>query len=335
MSEKLTVAELMARNATDGARRADRPRRRRNLEDGGVSVSELTGSIPVVSDEDLDQDGARDDAGEAESATSSTSPTSPTSAVADSRPHRGGHELADDTDDVEDLDALDDTVDTGVTDGAAEDVPTSDTAAVVEGEVVDEVVGDGDVVVEDVAVASDEAGVAEASAATEVPEAAESPVAPEASEDVVAADDLSPETTVLPRVEAEDGITDTDAADTDAEVPAGATEAVEATEATEMEEVGPDDPDTIIEYEDDAISWPALLGQTAIALVIGVVIFFGFTLLWDRLGTALVLVMAGVVTLVCVGVVHALLRHRHALVLVLAFVVGLAITLGPRLIMSI
>jgi colicin import membrane protein len=306
MSEKLTVAELMARNATDGARRADRPRRRRNLEDGGVSVSELTGSIPVVSDEDLEQDGARDDAGEAASSTPATS------AVADSRPHRGGHELADDTE------------------GAVEDVPTYDAAAVVEGEVVDEVVDDVD---EDVSseeagfdeTASDETGVVEAS---EAPEAAAAPVA---SEDV-AADELSPETTVLPRVETEDGIADADVADTAVdEIP----EVPEAAEVAEAGGVSPDDPDTIIEYEDDAISWPALLGQTAIALVIGVVIFFGFTLLWDRLGTALVLVMAGVVTLVCVGVVHALLRHRHALVLVLAFVVGLAITLGPRLIMSI
>jgi colicin import membrane protein len=309
MSEKLTVAELMARNATDGARRADRPRRRRNLEDGGVSVSELTGSIPVVSDEDLEQDGARDEAGEAASSTPATS------AVADSRPHRGGHELADDTD------------------GAVEDVPTYDAAAVVEGEVVDEVVDDVD---EDVSseeagfdeTASDETGVVEAFEAPEAPEAAAAPVA---SEDV-AADELSPETTVLPRVETEDGIADADVADTAA---AEVTEISEATEVPEAGGVSPDDPDTIIEYEDDAISWPALLGQTAIALVIGVVIFFGFTLLWDRLGTALVLVMAGVVTLVCVGVVHALLRHRHALVLVLAFVVGLAITLGPRLIMSI
>jgi colicin import membrane protein len=313
MSEKLTVAELMARNATDGARRADRPRRRRNLEDGGVSVSELTGSIPVVSDEDLEQDGAREDAGEAASA----GPDGDAAGSADSHPHRGGHELVDD-----DADDTDDTTDA---DGAAEDVPTSD-AAVVEGEVVDEVVD------EDAVAPSDQAEVAEA------------------PEDVVAADELGTETTVLPRVEAEsvpagpageqqdaeavDDVREVAADDTDG---ADETDAapVEAAEAVAVDGVDPDDPDTIIEYEDDAISWPALLGQTAIALVIGVVIFFGFTLLWDRLGTALVLVMAGVVTLVCVGVVHALLRHRHALVLILAFVVGLVITLGPRLIMSI
>ena len=69
--------------------------------------------------------------------------------------------------------------------------------------------------------------------------------------------------------------------------------------------------------------------------VLGVLIFFGFTLLWDNLGTVLVLVMALVVTCVCVGVVHSLLRHRDTLLLVLTFVVGIALTVGPRLIMSI
>lgn len=49
--ERLTVAELLARaeKRGEGAARSDRPRRRRrSLEDGGVSVAELTGSIPKV-----------------------------------------------------------------------------------------------------------------------------------------------------------------------------------------------------------------------------------------------------------------------------------------------
>lgn len=47
--EKLTVAELMARASKEGQTNdAPRRRRRRSLEDGGVSVAELTGSIPAV-----------------------------------------------------------------------------------------------------------------------------------------------------------------------------------------------------------------------------------------------------------------------------------------------
>ena len=50
MSEKLTVAELLARNGRElgSADTGRRRRRHRNLEEGGVSVAELTGSIPVV-----------------------------------------------------------------------------------------------------------------------------------------------------------------------------------------------------------------------------------------------------------------------------------------------
>lgn len=296
MSEKLTVAELMARNAKDGARRADRPRRRRNLEDGGVSVSELTGSIPVVNDEDLGQDGA---AGTAEDLSAADADTS-VGVTADRHPHQGGHEL--DGHDVVDGEVIDEY------DGAEPDVVGTDTG---------ETPGE--------------------------------------------ADDVAAETTVLPRVDtrteppvdADTGSESETPGDAEpAEYAAGRTgetESVEPVEPVESGESGEQtvpaeeqvdgqveaDPDKIIEYEDDAISWPALLGQTALAVVIGVVIFFGFTLLWDKLGTALVLVMSGIVTLVCVGVVHALLRHRHTLVLILAFIVGLVITLGPRLIMSI
>lgn len=49
MSEKqLTVAELMARAAAEGREGAPRRRRRRSLEEGGVSVAELTGNLPRV-----------------------------------------------------------------------------------------------------------------------------------------------------------------------------------------------------------------------------------------------------------------------------------------------
>lgn len=49
MSEKqLTVAELLARSGKNGGSSETSRRRRRNLEDGGISVAELTGSIPKV-----------------------------------------------------------------------------------------------------------------------------------------------------------------------------------------------------------------------------------------------------------------------------------------------
>ena len=71
MSEKLTVAELMARNgrkSADGADESSRRRRRRNLETGGVSVAELTGSIPVVTQKDVDEQKVADAAAQAPAA---------------------------------------------------------------------------------------------------------------------------------------------------------------------------------------------------------------------------------------------------------------------------
>lgn len=48
--QQLTVAELLARAAKESGSSSDAPRRRRrrSLDDGGVSVAELTGSIPKV-----------------------------------------------------------------------------------------------------------------------------------------------------------------------------------------------------------------------------------------------------------------------------------------------
>ena len=93
--------------------------------------------------------------------------------------------------------------------------------------------------------------------------------------------------------------------------------------------------DEVIEYEDDTISWPALIGQAIAAILVGIGVFLGFKLLWGSLPAVLVLVLALAVTLVMVGVVHALLRHRDKLIMILTFVVGLVLTIGPRLIMSI
>ncbi|MDC7103252.1 hypothetical protein PQG76_01790 [Corynebacterium falsenii] len=93
--------------------------------------------------------------------------------------------------------------------------------------------------------------------------------------------------------------------------------------------------DEVLEYEDDRISWPVMIGQALAAIVVGVGVFFGFSLLWANAPGILVLVLAIAVTLVMVGLVHALLRHSDKLLMVLAFVVGLVLTLGPRFIIGL
>ena len=78
-----------------------------------------------------------------------------------------------------------------------------------------------------------------------------------------------------------------------------------------------------------------MIGQALAAIVVGVGVFFGFSLLWANAPGILVLVLAIAVTLVMVGLVHALLRHSDKLLMVLAFVVGLVLTLGPRFIIGL
>lgn len=361
MSEKLTVAELLARNAREGGRNAsDRPRRRRNLDDGGVSVSELTGSIPVVKIDDEDGQGvAAEGAGntaDAESVVAGATGT-PEGAVAE---RHGGHEADDPEEaeapeaseshegfdeqstivqavvpdslltsanpsgefvavDAEDVEGAEYVNGDATEEDAAEDAEdTADTvdadADVVEGEVVDDDTDTTDTTdIDDAADAADADEVDAPDEADDLAVVASAGAGATAGAGALAASSLAePEA-------------DRASAAVPAEVPAAA--ASKTTRAPKDDE--------IIEYEDDTVSWPAVVAQSAAAVILGVLIFFGFTLLWDNLGTVLVLVMALVVTCVCVGVVHSLLRHRDTLLLVLTFVVGIALTVGPRLIMSI
>ncbi|WP_297005706.1 hypothetical protein [uncultured Corynebacterium sp.] len=370
MSEKLTVAELLARNAREGGRTASgRPRRRRNLDEGGVSVSELTGSIPVVriDDEDAPADGRGGDAVVAGG-----------DGGAPVRTH-GGHEAdpADAVDPGEKADAADSGDDRGAGDaGSVADtgVPSGfdEQSTVVQTVVPDSLLSGAGSVSGPGAVGTGADGDDVPAAATgdDVPTAGGDDDVPTAGGDddvpAVGGGDDTSVTTVMENLVvtdlAEDGRGVRDIRDDldDREVrediedlrvldevddPADHDDPADRDDLTDRDGPGAGAPvveqprdlgnDEVLEYEDDTISWPALIGQSALAVIVGVLIFFGFTLLWDNLASGMVLVMALVVTFVCVGVVHSLLRHRDTLILVLTFVVGIALTVGPRLIMSI
>ncbi len=367
MSEKLTVAELLARNAREGGRNAsDRPRRRRNLDDGGVSVSELTGSIPVVKIDDEDGQGeAAEGAGntaDAESVVAGATGT-PEGAVAE---RHGGHE-ADDPEEAEAPEASEASGASGVSEsheGFDEQstivqavVPDSLlTSANPSGEFVavdaeDAEAVNGGAAEEDTADAADTADaddtvdadtdvvegevVDDDTDATDIDDAADADEvdAPDEADDLAVVASAGAGATAGAGDLAASSLADPEADRASAAVPAAVPAEAPAAAASKKTRAPKDD--EIVEYEDDTVSWPAVVAQSAAAVILGVLIFFGFTLLWDNLGTVLVLVMALVVTCVCVGVVHSLLRHRDTLLLVLTFVVGIALTVGPRLIMSI
>lgn len=358
MSEKLTVAELLARNAREGGRNAsDRPRRRRNLDDGGVSVSELTGSIPVVKIDDEDGHGeAAEGAGntaDAESVVAGATGT-PEGAVAE---RHGGHE-ADDPEEAEAPEASEshegfdeqstivqavvpdslltsanpsgefvavDSEDAEAVNGDAAEEDTADAADTADAD--DTVDADADVVEGEV--------VDDDTDATDIDDAADADEvdAPDEADDLAVVASAGAGATAGAGDLAASSLAEPEADRASAAVPAAVP--AEAPAAAASKKTRAPEDDEIVEYEDDTVSWPAVVAQSAAAVILGVLIFFGFTLLWDNLGTVLVLVMALVVTCVCVGVVHSLLRHRDTLLLVLTFVVGIALTVGPRLIMSI
>lgn len=358
MSEKLTVAELLARNAREGGRNAsDRPRRRRNLDDGGVSVSELTGSIPVVKIDDEDGRGeAAEGAGntaDAESVVAGATGT-PEGAVAE---RHGGHE-ADDPEEAEAPEASEASGASESHEGFDEQstivqavVPDSLlTSANPSGEFVavdaeDAEAVNGDAAEEDTADAADtadaDADVVEGEVvdddtdATDIDDAADADEvdAPDEADDLAVVASAGAGAAAGAGDLAASSLAEPEADRASAAVPAAVPAEAPAAAASKKTRAPKDD--EIVEYEDDTVSWPAVVAQSAAAVILGVLIFFGFTLLWDNLGTVLVLVMALVVTCVCVGVVHSLLRHRDTLLLVLTFVVGIALTVGPRLIMSI
>lgn len=355
MSEKLTVAELLARNAREGGRNAsDRPRRRRNLDDGGVSVSELTGSIPVVKIDDEDGQGeAAEGAGntaDAESVVAGATGT-PEGAVAE---RHGGHE-ADDPEEAEapeasgasesheGFDEQSTIVQAVVPDSLLTSANPSGEFVAVDAEDAEAV--NGDAAEEDTADAADtadaDADVVEGEVvdddtdATDIDDAADADEvdAPDEADDLAVVASAGAGATAGAGDLAASSLAEPEADRASAAVPAAVPAEAPAAAASKKTRAPKDD--EIVEYEDDTVSWPAVVAQSAAAVILGVLIFFGFTLLWDNLGTVLVLVMALVVTCVCVGVVHSLLRHRDTLLLVLTFVVGIALTVGPRLIMSI
>lgn len=91
----------------------------------------------------------------------------------------------------------------------------------------------------------------------------------------------------------------------------------------------------ILEFEDNRISLPAMLLQAGGGIVGGMALFLVFGWLWETLPTIAVLGLALVVTLVLVGLTHVMLRHKDLLLMILAFFVGLVLTVGPRIIMGI
>lgn len=349
MSEKLTVAELLARNGRESssADTGRRRRRHRNLEQGGVSVAELTGSIPVVQTED---DVAKAAKPEDTAAKVTEKPTAPKQEPAPtleaqqdqrsvSRTSERPEEKTGQLSSVESSPkkAAEAPQERKATEPTFGDVARGRVAEKSEPQKAEK----QDMQMPAAQKPAEPTESAKANKATKVTKpikpsksAAAGTAAGTAAAGTAATEAASGTDAKTPE---KGGVTkrEKDSAKKKA-VTAAAAPGVSSDERAQFAELERTLEDgEVVEYEDDTISWPMMILQAILAIAVGVGVFFGFSLVWAKAPTILALVLAIAVTLLLVGLVHALLRHRDKLLMILAAVVGLVLTIGPRLVQGL
>lgn len=111
----------------------------------------------------------------------------------------------------------------------------------------------------------------------------------------------------------------------DASAPA---QAEAAAADTDLDDESPADPEDLPEEASAAKQWAVLLGQGAVAVVAGALMFKGFEKLWDML-PMVALILAVLVIVGLVAMVRILRRTDDIASLVIAVVAGVFVTLGP------
>lgn len=340
MSEKLTVAELLARNGRESssADTGRRRRRHRNLEQGGVSVAELTGSIPVVQTED---DVAKAAKPEDAAAKVTEKPAAPKQEPATTQ------EIQQDQRSVSRTSERPEEK-TGQLSNV-ESSPKKAAEAPKERKATEPTFGD----VARGRVAEKPAEPTQPTQSTQPAEPAKTTKATKVTKPIkpsksavagTAAGTAAAGTAATEAASGTDAKTPEKGGVTKREKDSAKKKAVTAAAApgvssderaqfAELERTLEDG--EVVEYEDDTISWPMMILQAILAIAVGVGVFFGFSLVWAKAPTILALVLAIAVTLLLVGLVHALLRHRDKLLMILAAVVGLVLTIGPRLVQGL
>ena len=297
--KQLTVAELLARNKQERTG-GDKPRRRRrSLEEGGVSVAELTGSLKKVeatpaqakhSNVDIDEtapvipapkpEAAQSDAAQSDTAQSEAAKPAPAQSEA------------------ERIEAL----------KKAEFAKKAEEAKKKAAEKKE----------------AEKKGTEDKAAASSIDEA---PLDPKAEEDrrilaekrerdaVKAVSTPSTgDTTVIKKVEDEPETQLEDAA------------------TTEIDRVDDADPAEYEDAEDDGKLNPvSIILLALVGIVLGAVVYKGFEILWANFNKGLVAALAVAVTAAMAGVVHALRTDRDKAAIVLSIIVGLVLTFGALL----
>lgn len=324
---KLTVAELLARDkkarGEKGGKDDKRSRRhRRSLDEGGISVAELTGNLKKVeaspaeakhTSVSIDEDAPvirAPKAADATDADSAKKSTDKPAAKAAAKPAASAPSAAQST-------AKKPAAAGAVQEAAKKKQPSADDTAVIQR--VDKA-------------KADDAKPAAAKAAAEKP-----------TVDKSGADKATAAKPVVEKPKADKGAKAAGAGAAAAGAGAAAAAAVPASKkagvAKSAEETGNlpkvEDDEEWIEEEHEKLNPVSILLMIVAGILLAIVIFKGFEILWDSFPRLVVAILALCVTAIMVGVTHALRTARDGFSMFLAGFTGLILTFGPLLLVML
>ena len=307
---KLTVAELLARDkkarGEKGGKDDKRSRRhRRSLDEGGISVAELTGNLKKV------------EASPAEAKHTSVS-------IDEDAPVIRAPKAADatDADSAKKSTAKKPAAAGAVQEAAKKKQPSADDTAVIQ--------------------RVDKAKADDAKPAATKPAAAKAATAKPAAEKPTA-DKATAAKPVAEKPKADKGAKAAGAGAAAAGAGAAAAAAVPASKkagvAKDAEETGNlpkvEDDEEWIEEEHEKLNPVSILLMIVAGILLAIVIFKGFEILWDSFPRLVVAILALCVTAIMVGVTHALRTARDGFSMFLAGFTGLILTFGPLLLVML
>ncbi|MDV2426690.1 MULTISPECIES: tripartite tricarboxylate transporter TctB family protein [Corynebacterium] len=346
--KKLTVAELLARDkkarGEKGGKDDKRSRRhRRSLDEGGISVAELTGNLKKVeaspaeakhTSVSIDEDAPvirapkAADATDADSAKKSTDkPASQSAATTAAQP--AAPKAAPKTAAKAEPKAAPKSADQPAAKAAAKPAQTAKPAAAAaaqEAEKKNQPSADDTAVIQRVGKAK----------ADDAKPAATKPAAEKSAADKAGADKAT-------AAKADKGAKAAGAGAATAGAGAAAAAAVPASKkagvAKDAEETGNlpkvEDDEEWIEEEHEKLNPVSILLMIVAGILLAIVIFKGFEILWDSFPRLVVAILALCVTAIMVGVTHALRTARDGFSMFLAGFTGLILTFGPLLLVML
>lgn len=362
---KLTVAELLARDKKARGEKSGKDdkrsrRHRRSLEEGGISVAELTGNLKKVeaspaeakhTSVSIDEDAPvirapkAAEATDADSAKKSTDkPASQSAAPTAAQP--AAPKAAPKTAAKAAPKAAPKSADKPAAKAAAKPAQTAKPAAAAaaqEAAKKNQPSADDTAVIQRVGKAKADDAKPAATKPAAAKAATAKPAAEKPTADKSGADKASAEKPVAEKPKADKGAQVAGAGAATAGAGVAAVAAVPASKkagvAKDAEETGNlpkvEDDEEWIEEEHEKLNPVSILLMIVAGILLAIVIFKGFEILWDSFPRLVVAILALCVTAIMVGVTHALRTARDGFSMFLAGFTGLILTFGPLLLVML